>query len=60
MPQGTRLALRQTVMQRKIFWTIAAILNLFAGMWLPFVWSLAAAIPITVLAWWIAYRWLEL
>lgn len=47
-------------MQRKIFWTIAAILNLLTGMWLPLVWSLAAAIPITLLAWWIAYRWLEL
>ncbi len=47
-------------MKKKLFWTIAAILNLLATAFLPFVWLLAAALPITFVSWWIVDRWLEL
>ena len=47
-------------MKKKLFWTIAGILNLLVTMFLPFFWSLVAVLPITFLSWWIVYRWLEL
>jgi hypothetical protein len=43
-------------MQRKIFWLVFLILGLLSDFLLPISWALAAAIPIIVVAWWVAYR----
>jgi len=43
-------------MQRKMFWTVFAVLGLVADLAFPFWWALAATIPIGVLSWWVAYR----
>jgi len=42
-------------MQRKMFWTVFAVLGLLADFVLPLWWAVAATIPILFLAWWIAY-----
>ncbi len=44
------------IMQRKMFWTVFAVLGLLADFVLPLWWAVAATIPILFLAWWIAYR----
>ena len=43
-------------MQRKIFWTIFAILGLIADFLLPLWWALGATTPIFFFSWWVAYR----
>jgi hypothetical protein len=43
-------------MQRKIFWTMFAVLGLIADLVLPLWWALAATIPLGILSWWVAYR----
>jgi len=43
-------------MQRKMFWTVFAVLGLLADFVLPLWWAVAATIPILFLSWWIAYR----
>jgi len=43
-------------MQRKMFWTIFAVLGLIADMALPFWWALGATVPVACVSWWIAYR----
>jgi hypothetical protein len=43
-------------MQRKMFWTMFAVLGLIADLALPFWWAFAATIPVACLSWWIAYR----
>jgi hypothetical protein len=43
-------------MQRKIFWTIFAILGLMADFLLPLWWAVVATIPIFLFSWWVAYR----
>jgi hypothetical protein len=43
-------------MQRKMFWTVFAVLGLVADLALPLWWALAATIPIAVVSWWVAYR----
>ena len=43
-------------MERKVFWTIFALLGLIADFVLPLWWALAATILIGWLAWWVAYR----
>ena len=40
-------------MQRKVFWTIFALLGLVADVALPIWWAVAA---IGVVSWWVAYR----
>ena len=43
-------------MQKRIFWTLFAVLGLIADITLPLWLALAATIPIVILSWWIAYR----
>lgn len=43
-------------MERKIFWSLFALLGLLADFLLPFWWACAATIPILFIAWWVAYR----
>ncbi len=43
-------------MERKIFWMIFMVLGLAADYLLPLWWALGATIPITIFAWWVAYR----
>ena len=43
-------------MQSKLFWLVFIVLSVVADMLLPFVWSLAATLPILLLSWWIVYR----
>lgn len=43
-------------MQKKMFWTIFAVLGLLADVLLPFGWAMASTLPIGVLSWWLAYR----
>jgi hypothetical protein len=43
-------------MQRKMFWTVFAVLGLVADLAFPLWWALAATIPIAVVSWWVAYR----
>jgi hypothetical protein len=42
--------------QRKIFWTLFAVLGVAADFALPLWWALAATIPIGFLSWRVAYR----
>lgn len=48
-------------MQRKVFWIAFIMLGFCADLILPFVWAVAATIPILFLCWWMAYRsdWFE-
>lgn len=39
-----------------IFWIVFTLLGLLADFVLPLWWALAAAIPIGVVSWWVAYR----
>jgi hypothetical protein len=43
-------------MQGKIFWAMFILGSVVADLMLPFMWGLAATIPIAVGSWWIAYR----
>ena len=43
-------------MRRKIFWILFMAMGLVADFILPFVWAIAATIPILAVSWWIAYR----
>ena len=43
-------------MQKKVFWLTFTALSLLTDLLLPFRWALAAAAPVLVLSWWIAYR----
>jgi hypothetical protein len=43
-------------MERKIFWTLFALLGLIADFTLPLWWALFATIPIVFVSWWVAYR----
>lgn len=43
-------------MQSKLFWLIFIVLSVAADVLLPFVWSLAATLPILLLSWWIVYK----
>jgi hypothetical protein len=45
-----------SLMQRKIFWTLFILLGLLADFLLPLWWAAAATIPILGIAWWVAYR----
>jgi uncharacterized membrane protein len=45
-----------SAMQRRMFWLIAITLSLIADFVLPFLWGVAAPLPIFVFSWWIAYR----
>jgi hypothetical protein len=42
--------------QNKIFWAAFTLLGVFADMFLPLWWGLAATIPILAFSWWLAYR----
>jgi hypothetical protein len=48
------------IKERKVFWIVVAVLGLL-DMFLPVWLALAAAIPIVVAAWWVAYQsdWLR-
>jgi hypothetical protein len=43
-------------MQKKIFWTMFAVLGLLADLALPMWWALAATVPLGFVSWWVAYR----
>lgn len=43
-------------MQKKIFWASFMALGLIADLFLPFVWALAATLPIGIFSWWLAYK----
>ncbi len=43
-------------MQKRMFWVIWMVLDLIAGVVLPFWWALVASIPTGILAWWVAYK----
>lgn len=44
------------LVERKVFWTVFAILGLIADVTLPLWLGLVATIPIGVVSWWVAYR----
>jgi hypothetical protein len=43
-------------MQRKVFWTVFAVLGLLADLALPLWWAIGATIPVAWVSWWVAYR----
>lgn len=43
-------------MERKVFWIAFTVLGLVADLLLPLWWAIAATVPITYTAWWVAYR----
>lgn len=43
-------------MEKKVFWSVFALLGLVADFTLPFVWALAATAPALYVSWWVAYR----
>ncbi len=43
-------------MQKKVFWMLFAVLDLLAGMLLPFWWAVASTVPILLVTWWVVYR----
>jgi hypothetical protein len=42
-------------MERKVFWLVFITLEIVAFV-LPFWWQVLAVVPITIIAWWVAYR----
>jgi hypothetical protein len=46
----------ETPKERKIFWIVVAVLGLLANVLLPLGWLLVAALPIVLVAWWVAYQ----
>ncbi len=45
-----------SIVQKKIFWIVYAILGIIADIILPLWWALLANIPLVYVSWWIAYR----
>jgi hypothetical protein len=43
-------------MEKKVFWTMFAVLGLLADLALPMWWALAATVPLGIVSWWVAYR----
>lgn len=43
-------------LERRIFWMVVAGLGLIAVVLLPLWWGLASAVPIALIAWWVAYQ----
>jgi hypothetical protein len=43
-------------MERKVFWLTFSVLGLLADFVLPLWWPFAAAAPIGIFSWWLAYR----
>lgn len=43
-------------MEKKIFWSVFALLGLVADFTLPFAWALVATVPALYISWWVAYR----
>ena len=54
--RGSRTIALGGALEKKIFWLIFIGLSLLADVFLPFFWSMAAAVPIVVLSWWLVYR----
>jgi hypothetical protein len=42
--------------ERRIFWIVVGVLGLIVVGLLPWWWGVAAAVPIALLAWWVAYQ----
>jgi len=43
-------------LERRIFWTVVGVLGLIAVVVLPLWWGVASALPIALIAWWVAYQ----
>ena len=43
-------------LERRIFWMVVGVLGLIAVVLLPLWWGVASAVPIALLAWWVAYQ----
>lgn len=50
------LSWRAAAMEKKVFWSVFALLGLVADFTLPFVWALVATAPALYVSWWVAYR----
>jgi hypothetical protein len=53
---SSRHPIYNSLMEKKMFWTIWTVLGLLADIALPWKWSLGATLPLGYLSWWIAYR----
>jgi hypothetical protein len=42
-------------LERRIFWLVVGVLGLIAVL-LPLWWGVASAVPIALIAWWVAYQ----
>jgi len=42
--------------ERKIFWMVVGALGLMAVFLLPLWWGVTSAVPIALIAWWVAYQ----
>lgn len=55
LPPDSRTLSRDR-MEKKIFWSVFALLGLVADFTLPFAWALVATVPALYVSWWVAYR----
>ena len=42
--------------ERRIFWIVVGVLGLTAVVLMPLWWGVASAVPIALIAWWVAYQ----